>query len=92
MRKNCTLDAVVCPKYRKSDYVIRVTKQEAMEVRKKFPDLFVTRTCKQHPRKSTYYATETPGVLALLHQLRGRPVETDWTGTDRFDGHKVKED
>lgn len=81
-----------CPKYRKSDFVIRVTKQEAMEIRKKFPDLFVTRTCKQHSRKSTYYATETPGVLALLKKLRGRAVDIGWTGTDKFDGYKVKED
>lgn len=72
--------------------MIRVSKQEAMEIRKKFPDFPVTRTCRQHPRKSTYYATETSGVLNLLAKLRGRPVETSWGGTDQFDGHKIKED
>lgn len=73
-------------------FLIRVSKEEAMEIRKRFPDMRVSRTCKQHPRKSTYYATETSGVLNLLAQLRGRPVETSWNGTDAFDGHKVKED
>lgn len=72
--------------------MICVTKQEAMEIRKKFPDLYVTRTCKQHSRKSTYYATETPGVLNLLAQMRGRAVDNGWAGTDQFDGYRVKGD
>lgn len=72
--------------------LIRVTKSEAMEIRKRFPDLAVTRTCRRHPRKSTYYAAETTGILTLLAKLRGRPVETSWNGTDQFDGHKIKED
>lgn len=70
--------------------MIMVTKREAMEIRKKFPELYVTRTCKQHARKSTYYATETPGVLNLLAKLRGRPLDNGWTGTDQFDGYRVK--
>ena len=73
-------------------YLIRVTKSEAMEIRKNFPDLPVTRTCRQHPRKSTYYAAETTGILNLLTILRGSPVTTSRSGTDCFDGHKIKED
>ena len=73
-------------------FLIRVTKKEAMEIRKKFPEFPVTRTCRQHPRKSTYYASETTGILKLLAKLRGRPVETSWNGTDMFDGYKVREE
>lgn len=70
--------------------MIRVTQKEAMEIRKCFPELHVARTCKQHPRKSTYYATETPGVLQLLAELRKTERVSAWDGTDKFDGYQVK--
>lgn len=66
-----------------------VTKQEAAAIRRAYPDYPVTRTCRQHGRKSTYYATEMNGIIKLVEEMRHTHVTLN--GTDEFDGYNVKE-
>lgn len=67
-----------------------VTKQEAAAIRKRFPDYPVTRTCRQHGRKSTYYAAELEGIVALVEKMRNEHVNNDCF-TSKFDGYNVNE-
>lgn len=68
-----------------------VTKQEAAEIRKHFPDYPVTRTCRQHGRASTWYAAETRGIIQLVEKMRHSKVILNWDGTDKFDGHNTQD-
>lgn len=69
--------------------MFKVSKEEAAAIRKAYPDYPVTRTCRQHSNRSTYYATELPGILQLVSKMRGQVVDTGWNATDGFDGFNV---
>lgn len=50
--------------------MVQVTKEEAMEIRKKFPNVHITITSKQTSHKR-YWAEETGAVKRFLSKKRG---------------------
>lgn len=46
--------------------VIPITKKEAEIVRKKYPDVTITRTCAQKSKRHRYYMTEDYKAMRLL--------------------------
>ena len=51
--------------------IIRVTKEDALLIRERFPNVHVRVTCQHAPsRKHTYYVEEARKVMAFLAQRR----------------------
>lgn len=42
-----------------------------MEIRKRFPEALIVRTCKQRSKRHVYYVAETRGVMNMLGKMRG---------------------
>ena len=51
--------------------IIRASQEEVMEIRKRFPDALIVRTCKQRSKRHVYYVAETRGVMNMLGKMRG---------------------
>lgn len=49
--------------------MIRINKEEAAYLRKRFPQLPIKRTMKQRSQRGHYYTEETAKVLAALQKL-----------------------
>ena len=56
--------------------MVLVNKDEALAIRRDFPDLPLTRTCKQKSDRHRYYVPETTGALKLIKELRTKNVVT----------------
>lgn len=55
--------------------MVKVNRQEAIEIRKKLPHTVVTMTNRQGPsRKKNYYVEESWSVVKLLEEIRNRNV------------------
>lgn len=55
--------------------MVKASRDEVMEIRKKLPKAAVTMTNRQGPaRKKTYYVEETWSVMNLLKEIRSRNV------------------
>ena len=50
--------------------IIRVNKEESIAIRQRWPELTITRTCRQKSKRHTYYAVETAGVRKLVDRMR----------------------
>lgn len=60
--------------------MVKVNREEAMEIRKKLPKAVVTMTGRQGPaRRKNYYVEETWSVLKLLNEIRDRNVVHHFT-------------
>lgn len=65
--------------------MIKVSKDEAMAIRNKMPNVCVTITSRQTNHKK-YYAPEEPAVLRFVNSLRNPRVKT----TEGRNGNKRK--
>lgn len=55
--------------------MVKVNREEAIEIRKKLPHVTVTMTNRQGPsRKKKYYVEESWSVVKLLDEIRNRKV------------------
>lgn len=55
--------------------MVKVSREEAMEIRKKLPHATVSMTNRQGPsRKKHYYVEESWSVTKLLNEMRNRNV------------------
>lgn len=55
--------------------MVKVNREEMMEIRKKLPKAAITMTNRQGPsRKKTYYVEETWSVMNLIREIRNRNV------------------
>lgn len=52
--------------------MVLVNKEEAAEIRKRYPKCALVRTCKQRSKRGRYYCEERPDVLAFLNKFRKR--------------------
>jgi len=53
--------------------MIKVTKEEAALVQRRFPDVYITITCKgKEGNRKTRYVEESSRVMALIHSSRAR--------------------
>lgn len=50
--------------------MIAITKNEKLEINKKFPDAHIVRTMKQKSKRHRYYCEETERVLKFIDFLR----------------------
>ena len=50
--------------------MILITKNEALILRQKIPDVSITRTMKQTSKRHHYYCEETLNVFSVLKELR----------------------
>ena len=55
--------------------MICISKEEAKQIRKIMPNVFIMRTMKQKSSRGRCYVEETPKVLACLEQVRNNPVK-----------------
>ncbi len=58
--------------------MIIVNKKEANEIRKKYPDVAIKRTCRQKSKRGRYYCEENTEAMKFLNKLRKRGVVCDW--------------
>lgn len=50
--------------------LIRISQEEAMEIRKRIPTAHIRRTARQKSQRKRYFVEETFKVLALIQKLR----------------------
>lgn len=56
--------------------MVSITKDEAMELRKRFKDnCHIVRFCKKKSKRHHYCTEESDRVLQVLSELRGEPVD-----------------
>ena len=55
-------------------YLILVTKQEAMIIRKKFRHIQVSMSMRQKSKRKKYYAPETSEIMSFLEEFRTQNV------------------
>lgn len=55
--------------------MICISKEEAKQIRKIMPNVFIMRTMKQKSGRGKRYIEENPKVLAFLEQIRTNPVK-----------------
>lgn len=55
--------------------MIAITKEEKMEISKRFPNVHIVRTMKQKSKRHRYYCTETKSVTNLLKEMRPSPAK-----------------
>ena len=51
-------------------FVIRISQDEAIEIRKRIPSAHIRRTARQKSQRKRYFVEETFKVLALIQKLR----------------------
>lgn len=56
--------------------MIAINLQEKEEIRKKYPNVKITRTMKQDSKRHHYYMEEARGPMNLLRHLRGEDTST----------------
>lgn len=50
--------------------MIEINKEEAMAIRAKYPDVGITRTCKNKTKRHHYYVCELGRVMAIVNKMR----------------------
>ena len=63
-------DHFLCHKAEFGGLMIRIDKAEAEHLRKRFPDITITRTMKQRSKRHRYYVEESYKVLNALAAFR----------------------
>ena len=51
--------------------MISISKEEAQELRRLMPNIFIKRTVKQKSNRGHYYTIEEPKVIAVINKMRG---------------------
>lgn len=51
--------------------MISISKEEAQELRRLMPNIFIKRTVKQKSNRGRYYTIEEPKVIAVINKMRG---------------------
>ena len=54
----------------RNDRLIVISKEEALEIRKRIPSVHIHRTAKQKSKRHNYFVEESYKVLALIQKLR----------------------
>ena len=69
--------------------MVLVNKEESEAIRRRFPDMPQTRTCRQKSKLHRYYVPETDGILKLLRDLRNVGVSRFSHNTEQKGGHAI---
>lgn len=54
--------------------MVLINKKEAKEIRERYPDVAIKRTCKQKSQRGRYYCEENPDAMRFLNKFRKRGV------------------